>query len=234
MKREHALIAAMLSLVPYPALAQVAAGRGENWPAAFRDTIEEAERNKLLGKNGSSQEARLAIQAYGKCAARLEAKESRRLLTMDINTTKYRSGLQALSRDAERNCAADAIGPARMQSSSLLFAGAVAEALLEAYPSPLDARLARNAARDMKPFAPTDAVAQCLARSLPGQVGALFATEPGSAGETAATQPLLRVVPVCARAAGIASRIEMSVPAVRATVATAAYRLVTELEAPHA
>ena len=58
-----------------------------------------------------------------------------------------------------------------MRSANVLFSGAIAEALLEADATPLNARLAGNAATDSRTFSPSDAIALCLARSLPARSG---------------------------------------------------------------
>jgi hypothetical protein len=175
----------------------------------------------------NTPEARQAIEAYGKCTAEREPGEANRLLTMDFSSSRYRSGLRLLAEEAARSCARDIVGPGNlMRSANLLFSGALAEALLEADATPLNARLARSAAVEAPSYSPTDAVAQCLARSLPDQVAALFATAPGSDAETAAAAPLAQAVPACARAAGIRAQLDLSVPALRAMIATAAYRLV--------
>ena len=174
----------------------------------------------------NTPEARLAIERYGKCTAELVPGEARRLLTMDFTSDRYRTGLRLLATETERKCAYDAIGRAKMRSSDLLFSGAIAEALLEGAGTPLNARLARGVNAEVKSYSPTDAVAQCLARSLPDQVAVLFATAPASEAEAAAATPMIQAVPACARSAGIAAKVELSVPALRAMVATAAYRLV--------
>ena len=223
-----ALVAAVL-----PAAAWAQLNTSEDPPTSFRDTREEAERNISLGQNAASERsARLAVEAFGKCVAERHAGEAHRLLTMDFTSTGYRTGLRLLSREAERSCARDSVGRGNaMRSANLLFAGAVAEALLESQAEALNVRLARSAGTKVESYAPSDAVAQCLARSLPDQASALLATEPASAEEVAAARPLLDATPACARAAGIASRVELSVSAARAMIATASYRLIATREA---
>ncbi|OYW45253.1 MAG: hypothetical protein B7Z08_03395 [Sphingomonadales bacterium 32-68-7] len=170
-------------------------------------------------------EARVAMEVFGKCAVERRPGEAVRLLKMDFTSTAYRTGLRKLSEDVARDCARRSFGAGVMRSSDLLFAGAMAEALMEAEAAPLNARLVRIAASPVKTFSATDAVAQCLARSLPDQVAALFGTRPGSGAEEAAAAPLAEVIPVCARAGGVAESFELTVPAVRAMIATAAFRL---------
>ena len=179
----------------------------------------------------STPEARLAIETYGKCVAKREPRETRRVLLMDFTSDRYDNAIHRLSDEARRDCARASLehGMA-MRSAHLLFAGALAEALLEADTAPLNVRLARQAGIGAASYSATDKVAQCLVRSLPDQAAALFVTTPGTEAESAAAAPLSQAVPACAHAAGIASQIELTVPAVRAMLATAAYRLVASAE----
>lgn len=180
----------------------------------------------------STPEARLAIEAYGKCAADRQRGEAERLLRMNFTSSNYRTGLRVLSYDIERRCARGTIERGSvMRSANLLFAGAMAEAILETEEAPLNARLARQVEVEVTPFSATDSIAQCLARSLPDQVSALFATAPGSEAETAAAAPLSQSVPACARAGRLSGNFELSVAALRAMIATASYRLINAGEA---
>ena len=179
----------------------------------------------------NTPEARQAIESYGKCVAKLEPEEANRLLTMDFKTSRYRAGLRLLAKEAVEKCAREVSSDRWvMRSAGLLFSGAMAEALIEADATPLNARLVRSTGAKMKSYSATDAVAQCLARSLPDQLVSLFATAPGSDTEAAAATPFAQAVPVCARASGIAAKVELTVPALRAMVATAAYRLLANAE----
>jgi hypothetical protein len=229
-KRCICLLALALCVDATAQVSPAGTGQGEDAPTAFRDTRDEIERNQALGATGRRQQiGRVALATYGKCVAEREPGEARRLLTMDFNSSAYRTSLRRLSDDAMHDCAVHAIKPAeKIGFGNLLFAGAIAEGMLRADATPLNVRLVRSGAVQVKVYAPTDAVAHCLARSLPDAVTVLFASEPESAGETAAAQPLLQAVPACSRAAGVTSRLELSVSALRAMVATAAYRLTTE------
>ncbi len=175
--------------------------------------------------------ARQVLDAYGRCVAERKPQESLRILTQDFRSSSYRTGLRMLSQDAERNCAEDTLGRRGvMHSNNLLFAGAVAENLLEQGAQPINVRLARAASHSAATYSPTDALAQCLTRSLPDQVSALFASEPASEAETAATAPLFAAVRACSQAAKIEAQFEMSPPAMRAVLATAALRLIAKSE----
>jgi hypothetical protein len=175
--------------------------------------------------------ARVTLDSFAACVAQRDPAESLRVLNGDFRTTAYRNGLRMLASEARDDCAYDAVGQRNaLRSSNLLMAGSIAENWLEQGDAPVNVRIARAAQTPADIFAPTDAVAQCLARSMPDQVGALFATAPGDAAEPAAAAPLLAAVDPCTQAAGIASRIEMGVPALRAMIATAALRLVAQAE----
>lgn len=174
--------------------------------------------------------ARQALDSYGRCVAEREPAESARIMAMDFRSPRYRTGLKLLSDEARR-CARDVIDPGdAMRSSNLLFAGAVAESLLEQGPDAVNVRLVRAAATELAPFSASDAVAQCLARSVPDQVGTLFAAAPGSAEEAAAIGALDPAMGPCVKAAGVEGRFEASAPGLRAMIATAAFRLVSQAE----
>jgi hypothetical protein len=229
MKLALASFALLCSAGAFAQVEPAGTGQGEDPPTAFRDTRDEIARNQALGSaNRRQQIGRVALATYGKCVAEREPGEARRLLTADFNGNAYRNSLRLLSADAERECGPHAVRAGeKMGFGNLLFAGSIAEAMLEADASPLNARLVRAGSAKIDTYGPTDAIALCLSRSLPDAVAALFASEPESPGETQAAQPLLQAVPACSRAAGVTARVELSVAAVRAMTATAAYRLVS-------
>lgn len=181
-------------------------------------------------QGGAGADARLAIEAYGACVVKLSPKESARVLSMDYKKSTYRTALKMLVMNAERPCAWDSFGKGSMRGDDLSMAAAIAEALIEADPKAVNVRLAGIGAAQRTPLSKTDAVAHCLARSLPDQVGQLFATAPASAAETAAATPLLQAVPSCARAAGTSNQYDLTIPAVRAIIATASFRILAAQE----
>jgi len=200
---------------------------GEEPPTSFRDAREQIDRDLILGeKEDSEPDARAAIAAFGKCVADRNAGETTRLLTMDFRSSKYSTGMKLLGKEDERTCVEKSFRRGTMRSNTVLFAGALAEAMLEADSAPLNIRFARNAGKDAPSFSETDAIAQCLVRSLPDQAAALFASDIASPAEKTAAGPLLQAVPACANAVRISARVELSVPALRAIMATAAFRLI--------
>ncbi len=179
----------------------------------------------------NTPEARRALEAYGRCIAVYSPKESARVLSMDFTTTDYRTGLRLLATSNTKDCIENSFGQGALRGSNLLFAGAIAEGLIERGSEPVNVRLARAAPTPTKAFAPSDAIAICLARSLPDQVGLLFAAAPGSDAEAAAAAPLTTTIPACVSGGG---ETDISVPALRAMIATAAFRLIAKSEKPDA
>ncbi|WP_428629452.1 hypothetical protein [Sphingopyxis sp.] len=184
----------------------------------------------IAANDANTPEGRLAIEAYGACVVKLSPKESARVLSMDYKKSTYRTALKMLVKDAERPCARASFGTGRMRGDDLSMAAAIAEALIEADPTAVNARLAGIGAAQRTPLGKTDAVAHCLARSLPDQVSQLFATAPASEAEAAAAAPLLQAVPTCARATAAPEQYDLSIPAVRAILATASFRILAAQE----
>jgi hypothetical protein len=173
----------------------------------------------------NTPEARQALEAYGRCVAQRSPRESKRVISMDFTTTDYRTGLRLLATSMAKDCAHDSFGEGALRGGNLLMAGAIAEGLIEANPGPVNVRLAHATSTQIKTYAPTDAIAQCLSRSLPDQVAGLLGATPGSDAEIAAAAPLSAAIPACARAADATDRLDIAVPALRAMIATAAFRL---------
>lgn len=164
--------------------------------------------------------ARAAIHAFGRCVVGNSRELAARTLRDDFTTQRYRSSLRLLSRNNE-GCFRQSGG---MRFSHLILAGAMAEALLKESSTPLNTRLARAAASGPTPsFSLTDRVAVCTVRSVPDQVAALFATEPGGAGEDAAVATLVPVMRICAQGS---AEIRGTAAGMRAMLATAAFRAI--------
>ncbi|HET9429339.1 MAG TPA: hypothetical protein VFO69_13365 [Allosphingosinicella sp.] len=109
-----------------------------------------------------------------------------------------------------------------MRSSNLLFAGAMAEALLESASEPVNVQLARAALQSATPaFSESDRLAICVVRSVPDDVARLLATDVASAEETEAAGSLDLVMTHCAQGS---SRIQSTPAGLRAMLSTAALR----------
>ena len=169
-------------------------------------------------QEASFTEARQTMHRFGACVADRSPQAAADVLARDFRTQEYRAGLRALS-DQNGTCL-NVRG--RMRSAPLLFAAAMAERLIERGEGPVNVRLARAASQPATTaFAPSDAVAICVVRSMPDQVAQLFASAPASREETAAIAALRPAAGLCA---GGRSRVEGSDAAMRSILATAAFR----------
>lgn len=170
----------------------------------------------------SSPEARRAIQDFGRCAAQRLPGEAQRVLSMDFTKPSYRVGLRLLADETERPCAYKSFGVGKMKSSGLLFAGALAEALLARDPAPLNARLVKASAAAAPPaHSPSDAIAMCVVRSAPDETARLFASEVASDAEARAVKALDLAVKLCSRGG---PALQVNTEGLRAMLATAAFR----------
>lgn len=167
-----------------------------------------------------SARAREVMHEFGRCAAQRSPDMAARTLSMNFTSTAYRNAMSQLSRNNE-GCLD---GARRMRGAGLLFAGALAEGLLDRGEAPLNARLARAATGAATPaYSPSDRVAICVVRSVPDQVATLFDTAPASDGEEAAMQQLLPAFEMCAQGG---PQVRGNEAGLRAMLATAAFRSV--------
>ena len=227
MNRLAALATAAFLLTGTAAKAQSEGQEIDNMPArddaSTEKMLKDAERDR--GFAMSDRVSRTALESWAGCVARKNPAESRRVLTMDFTTPTYGRALRMLSEE-DKAC----IGfRGTLRSAGLLFAGELAETLLEQDTS-LAANLARAAAAPAVPsFSFTDKVAICVVRSVPGDVAALFATARDSAEESAALQALAVPMGLCARAAQATKPLSINPAGLRAMLATAAFRSVKDI-----
>lgn len=171
--------------------------------------------------NRLTPEIRAAMHSSGACVADRSPELATDVLNRDFQTRSYRAGLDALARhngDCFRR-------GSRMRPTSLVFAGAIAESLLKASPQPLNVRLARASQGPAAPhYSEADRTAMCVVRSVPDDVGRLFAAQIDSDAETEAYRALDVPVRVCAPR-GV--RLDATPAGLRAILATAALRTVT-------
>lgn len=168
----------------------------------------------------SSPEAVQEMYRVGHCIAEREARLAGDMLSIDFTTPDYR---RAMDRLIERGRVCLPEG-SRMRFNPLLFAGAVAERLLEREPTAVNVQLARRADRPaVSARSPSDRLAICVVRSAPDEVGRLFAAEPASAGEGEAADGLATIVRLCS---GGEPRLDATATGLRAMLATAAFRTV--------
>ena len=169
----------------------------------------------------STSEARQQMQAYGACVADRSPAKAAQTLSSDFRTQKYHLAMRALN-DNNRDCSRLLPRRSKMYSSSLLFAGAMAERLMKSGSKPLNVRLAEASKQPAPPpYSPTDTIAMCVVRSAPDETARLFASEVGSADETAAAAALATAVRLCARSG---PELRANVEGLRAMLATAAFR----------
>jgi hypothetical protein len=166
-----------------------------------------------------SPQARQAIHRFGACVVGRSAGKAAETLLLDFHSTRYRAALRVLS-DNNRDCFGRR---GAMRANHLLFAAALAEALLAKKPGALKAHLAMAAARTpVESFGPLDRAAICAVRSVPDDVAALLGSVPGSAPEAEPVRTVEMVMRRCAPGVPF----EISPAGVRAVVATAAFRSV--------
>ena len=165
--------------------------------------LERAERDR--GAARTDKLSRVALEDWAGCLARKNVGEATRVLKMDFTSPTYFR--------------------ATLRAGGLLFAGEMAEALLESDGTPIGTALARAAASPAtKGFSFTDKVAICVVRSVPGDVATLFETKRDSAEEAAAIDALATPMGLCAQAAQANKPLSVSPAGLRAMLATAAFR----------
>ncbi|WP_129792760.1 hypothetical protein [Sphingosinicella sp. CPCC 101087] len=168
----------------------------------------------------STPEARAAAQTFGECLADRSPELSAETLRRDFRTTAYKNSLLQLARVNE-GCFRTS---GTMRSGGLLIAGAMAERLLERGSVPVNVQLARAAMEPApQPRTPAEAVAICLVRSVPDDVGRLLATEVASEAETAALRGIDSVARLCNRSG---HELQISDAGMRSILAAAAFRSV--------
>ena len=196
----------LIAILPLAGLALGAAAPKESW-----------------GLDPSPRE-RAAIAEFGRCVVKESPTKARSVLTSDFRTTEYRDGLRVLAKVNE-GCFRKR---GKMRAGGLPFAAAMAEAMILKSEVPLNIRLARAGIGKTAPtYAPSDAVAMCVARSVPDQVAALFATPIASDAETKAAADLSTAVRLCSPKGVI---VDIAPYGLRAILATASYRLLAAQE----
>lgn len=164
------------------------------------------------------------LHKHSRCVVDSAPNQAARILRLDYRTDAYRRSLGNLIA-IPGNCAHF---NGRLRMARMLVAGAFAEALL---PRALAGRnLAAGVAHDPA-RAPIEArddgeyLGLCAVRSMPEQVTALLATAPASEDEKRAVAAIGPGLSRCVRAGASA---KLNRPALRALVALAAYRIVSQ------
>jgi hypothetical protein len=167
-----------------------------------------------------------AMQAFSRCVADRDARGAEAVLALDDRTKAHHQALKRLAQ-SKAQCI---LLTARLKFNGLLFAGGLAERLLENRGE--QAELARRVAYEtgrppVQARDEDDMMALCTVRAAPVAVASLFAAEPGSAAEGAVVRTLGPTVTNCV-AAG--RTMLMNRPGLRAMLALAAWRLVRQNE----
>ena len=214
-----ALALALQTQTPPPAeppLRQEGPSEVELSPA--HDTFEDEFRN-------ATPAARDELHAYSACVAENSPTLAAETLRRDFTSRRYRNALLQLVRNNETCFRRRAARARALRSSGLPFAGSLAEHLIARDSAPLNVRLARAATGPApQPYSVTDRMALCVVRSVPDDVARLLATAVGSGEEEAALRALDLPVQVCARGG---PRLALAPAAIRAMLATAAFRTVS-------
>ena len=168
---------------------------------------------------------RAAIADFGRCVASESPAKVHSVLVSDFRSKEYRDGMKVLAKVNE-TCFKER---GRMRAGGLPFAAAMAEAMIMKGAGPLNVRLAKAGVGKTAPtFAPSDAVAMCVARSVPDQTAALLTTPIASEAETRAANDLSTAVRLCSPK-GVT--VDIAPYGLRSILATASYRLLAAQEA---
>lgn len=176
-------------------------------------------RPRAFKQAASTPEGLRAIQQFGSCVADTSTAKARTTLASDFRSSGYSRAMNQLV-DANRNCPSFR-GYSRLRASRLLFAGAMAERLVERDGLSVNRELAKAAARPAaSTYSPTDSGAMCVVRSVPDDVARLFATDVATDAEKSAADALQPALAACLKT----QRVEVTTDGLRAMLATAAFR----------
>ncbi|MBR0551469.1 hypothetical protein [Stakelama marina] len=183
--------------------------------AVFAATLSSAD---ARDQSSASPEARQTVQDFGACVADQSPEKSAETLRQDFRSPAYQASLKVLARN--NGYCFRKYG--KLKSSNLLFAGAIAERLIEKGSQPLNVRFAKAAAGPETPaFSPSDKVAACVVRSAPDRAAALFDTKVATVNESDAIEALAPALHACSR---MIAPLNISAAGERAMLATAAFR----------
>ena len=173
----------------------------------------------------------MAIQAlhnFGACTVARTPAGARAVLALDYNAPDYEKRMRGYIRGHDYCIPFNG----ELGSSGVLFAGAIAEALLktDVRSAELPQRLAYDPQREMIPArGPAEAMALCTVLNAPQQTVRIFETEPATPEETAALKPLGGVLTDCLKKG---AQVTVNKPALRSLLALAAWRIVNTPRKP--
>jgi hypothetical protein len=165
------------------------------------------------------------MHQFGRCVAALDGRRAGELLAMDYRTDEY---TKAMIQLADRNNRACMPPGGQLKFHPVLFAGALAEALLKKQKLEASSLAQRLAVDPMKTPVPVrselDAMALCAVTKTPAESAALLGTKPMSQEEGALIQGLAPVLTDCLRKD---LKVTFNRPALRSVLALTAWRIVT-------
>ena len=163
------------------------------------------------------------MHSYGRCVARRDPRRARELLAMDYQTEDYSKALRRLA-DRNSSCVPSA---GRLKFNSVLFAGALAEALIksETKGADLTQRITIDPQKVAVPLrSELDDMALCTIAESPAESAHLIATKPMSPEESQAIRALAPALTQCLRKG---MTVTFNRPALRSVMALTAWRIVT-------
>jgi hypothetical protein len=163
-----------------------------------------------------------AIHNFGSCVVKTTPKGAEEVLGMDFTAKDYPERLRELGKGHGRCVLPDW----RLQSSNVLFAGALAEGLLhsEVKPADLAQALAYDPSRAAIPArSETETMALCTVMQSPQATTELLETQPATKEEHEAMTHIVAVLPNCLKKD---ANLTLNPPALRSLLALAAWRIV--------
>lgn len=173
--------------------------------------------------NVSDDIAVQALHNFGACVVANTPQGARETLAMDYRTAEYQRKIRALAKGhADGRCM---LSYSRLAASQTLIAGAMAEALIKSdfRPSDLSRELSYDPGRALiEARSPLERMALCSVMKAPDAILKLFSTEPATSDEQAAMKPVTDVLADCLTKD---VRLDINIPAARALLALAAWRI---------
>ena len=162
-----------------------------------------------------------AMHNFGGCVVGMTPAGAREVLAMDYRTNAYQEKLRRLAKGHDR-CTRPGT---ELKFSGVLFAGAMAETLLEQRRDGLSA--ASQFKSPLPARSPLEAMALCTVLTSPADVSRLLATDVATDKESLAADALMQTLNACLSGA---DKAELNRPALRSVLALAAWRIATTVE----
>ncbi|GAA4758874.1 hypothetical protein GCM10023264_29200 [Sphingomonas daechungensis] len=173
------------------------------------------------GSLSNDQLAVTAMHNFGACVVSETPQGARDILALDYWTEAYDKRMRSIAKGHDR-CAPGAT----LRFNRLLFAGALAEALIKLDAGPdLSTKTAFNEAREPIPArSPSEEMALCAVLNAPQATAAVLSTSPATKQEVDAMRPLGPVLSECLKKGAM---VEINKPGLRSMLALAAYRVLS-------